>query len=345
MLNQPDLVAHADWGSTAQKRALAIARRTGAQGYRVGSTRRVHEPRRLLGELRDEAGPSGCLVVGFDFPIGLPLQYARRAGVHDFPSFLNKLGRGDWLNFYQVAATPEEINLHRPFYPRRAGASRLSHLLAALGASNMDDLRRQCERASLDPAGVTHRAACPLFWTMGGQQAGKAAILGWREVLGPALCEPSFRTGLWPFDGNLDQLIQTRRMVIAETYPAEFYHHLGVRFSSHKAGTKSGKRVRSERAANAGVLLDWAGNHQIEIEPALRAELADGFGDSPDGDDRFDAVVGVLGMLNVLLGNQPCEAPPDDQVRRIEGWILGKQATIRTNDFQREELNLKGAKK
>jgi hypothetical protein len=42
-------------------------------------------------------------------------------------------------------------------------------------------LRRQCERAT-----PTRRAACPLFWTLGSNQVGKAAISGWQEVIAPA---------------------------------------------------------------------------------------------------------------------------------------------------------------
>lgn len=192
----------------------------------------------------------------------------------------------------------------------------------------MDDLRRQCERSGTDEVGRTHRAACPLFWTMGGQQVGKAAILGWKEVLVPALHNSSLRPALWPFDGDLEELIRSKRLVIAETYPAEFYYHLGVRFSTHKAGMKSGKRVQSERAANSARLLDWAGSNGIEIEPSLQVDLVNGFGKSPYGDDRFDAVVGLLGMLNILLGNHPCTSPDDEDVRRIEGWIMGKHVSI-----------------
>jgi hypothetical protein len=122
-------------------------------------------------------------------------------------------------------------------------------------------------------------------------------------------------------------------MVIVETYPAEFYTHLGVTFA-RRPGQKSGKplrltwgkRVQSDRAGNARMLLAWAGAAHVKLAPALRAEIRDGFGSSADGEDRFDATVGLLGMLNIVLKHRSPGEPEDDGVRRIEGWILG-QAT------------------
>jgi hypothetical protein len=321
---RPALVAHADWGSATQKRALASARLSDNARYQISTPRLVEEPERLLANLVAEAGPQGSVLVGFDFPIGLPLHYANLVGVQDFPEFLKGLGQGEWKAFYQVAASPEEINFHRPFYPRRAGASKQYHLLQALQATNMDELRRLCERAGLDKAGVKYRAACPLFWTLGGQQVGKAAILGWSQVIGPALRDPSVAPVLWPFHGELEELIQSSRTVIVETYPAEYYHHLDVRFSNHRTGEKSGKRVQSERVANAGRLLEWTEDNPVDLTPALKTMLLDGFGSSPNGDDQFDSVVGLFGMLNILFGNHPCRQPADEHIRKVEGWIFGK---------------------
>ena len=321
---KPTLIAHADLGSAPQKRALAVACLADGDIYRVLAPQQVVNPAHLLDDLSAHAGPAGSLLVGFDFPIGLPLHYANKVGVQDFKSFIIDLGDGDGKIFSQVASTPEEISLQRPFYPLRSGTSKQSHLLQALGAASMDDLRRLCERAGIDETGITHRAACPLFWTLGGQQVGKAAIHGWSQVIGPALRSPSIQARLWPFDGDLNELIRPGHLVIAETYPAEFYHHLGVRFSTHKTGLKTGKRVQSERAANASLLLEWARRNQIAIAPDLECMLINGFGKSSNADDYFDAVVGLFGMLNIIAGNHPGGGPEDERVRKIEGWILGK---------------------
>jgi hypothetical protein len=129
---------------------------------------------------------------------------------------------------------------------------------------------------------------------------------------------------VWPFSGSLFKLFRPGCVVIAETYPAEFYTHLGVRFSASRRGEKSGKRVQRDRAANAPMLLAWARTAHARLASALRAELQDGFGTSADGEDRFDATIGLLGMLNVVLKRRPSGEPDDEVARRIEGWILGQ---------------------
>jgi hypothetical protein len=73
-------------------------------------------------------------------------------------------------------------------------------------------------------------------------------------------------------------------------------------------------------------LLAWARVAGVDLDPALREQIEDGFGDDPRGDDRFDAVIGLFGMLNVVLGRRPSGEPDDPIVRRIEGWILGQTA-------------------
>ena len=57
---------------------------------------------------------------------------------------------------------------------------------------------------------------------------------------------------------------------------------------------------------------------------ALAASIADGFGGDSQGDDRFDAAVGLIGMINVLCGNRDPGDPRDCLRRTVEGWILGQ---------------------
>ena len=73
----------------------------------------------------------------------------------------------------------------------------------------------------------------------------------------------------------------------------------------------------------------WARTNRVRLTRRLRAEILDGFGAGKDGEDRFDAVAGLLGMLDVVLGNRPSGEPEDDTTR-IEGWILGQHSTTLT---------------
>jgi hypothetical protein len=87
---------------------------------------------------------------------------------------------------------------------------------------------------------------------------------------------------------------------------------------------RSGKRRPASRAANASALLAWAQTAGILLAPALVAAIEGGFGRRASGEDQFDAVVGLFGMLNVVLGRRPPGEPEDERVRHIEGWILGQ---------------------
>ena len=58
----------------------------------------------------------------------------------------------------------------------------------------------------------------------------------------------------------------------------------------------------------------------------MRGAILDGFGADACGEDRFDSVLGVLGVLNVLAGNRPDNTPADPWIERWEGWVLGQTA-------------------
>lgn len=309
----PALVAHADWGSTPAKRWLAVANREGER-WRAREPTPVAAPDRLLAALASEAGPRGGVLAGFDFPIGLPLAYARLARVRAFRTLLPSLGG----SFFEVAERPEEISILRPFYPARPGGTSQGHLARGLGVASMDELLRVCDRAT-----PLRRAACPIFWTLGAQQVGKAAISGWRDALIPAL-RAGLDLALWPFEGSLAELLAPGRIVVAETYPAEYYGHLGIELAPVADGGPRGKRVQAVRAAQAPRILACAQSLGVELAPGLRAAVEDGFGAKADGEDRFDATVSLLAMLGVVQGRRGAGEPADPEIRKVEGWILGQ---------------------
>ena len=150
---------------------------------------------------------------------------------------------------------------------------------------------------------------------MGAQQVGKAAISGWRDVFGPALGN-GMDVAIWPFAGPLDALLARGGLVVAESYPAEFYGHLAILFP-RAAG---GKRRQNARAANAKSLLTWAAANPVVLGEALEAALRNGFGAAADGEDRFDAVVGLFGMLNILFSHRQAGEPDDRAARRGGEW-------------------------
>lgn len=314
----PAIIAHADWSTDPCKRWIALAHRDGT-GYAVDTSRRVGDTFSLLTNLAAQAGDNGAVLAGFDFPIGLPRAYAARAGISRFLAVLPEFGAGEWKEFYEPAGRPAEIGIRRPFYPRAPGGTCRADLWQGLGLSDPAELWRRCDRKS-----DTRPAACALFWTLGGNQVGRAAISGWRDLLAPALRSKSLSVKVWPFDGRLAELLPTGQVVVAETYPTEFYRHLGVRFTP-VPGRKWGKRVQADRCRNAPALEQAAERLGVTLIRELPAAVRNGFGAAVDSDDAFDAFIGLLGMLNVLRGFRSSVEPDDPAVRNVEGWIFGQE--------------------
>jgi hypothetical protein len=256
------------------------------------------------------------ILLGFDFPIGVPKAYAELAGIHKFTGALERFGHGAWNDFYNVAHSRREITLHRPFYPHSPGGTNHRHLTAALGVDSVKELLRECERAT------EHRAAAsPLFWTLGGKQVGRAAIIGWRDVLAPAKRDRNVDIAFWPFDGDLFSLLTEHRITVAETYPSQACVNLGI----PAPGRGWSKRQQGDRAMHAVCLLSWARTRQVKLRENLAASIADGFGSDAKGEDQFDSVVGLFGMLDVVLGHCPPGAPNRQEITSVEGWILGQE--------------------
>jgi hypothetical protein len=302
---------HADWSVSPNKRWAARACYT-APNWTVEAVEPVGDcslfARSLVAAALDEA-----VLAGFDFPIGVPEVYGKQTGLKSFPDLLQQIGQGRWSAFDSIARETHEISLERPFYPAGAAAGlKQADLLNAHGAAALDDLRRSCERQTED-----RRAACPLFWTLGGNQVGRAALAGWVEVLKPTLAAGA---RLWPFDGSLAILSKEPGLVLAETYPAEAYGHVGVAFGNGESKTR-----QIDRAGKSAALLQWADENRVELSPAVEALILDGFGSDKAGEDRFDALLGLCGMIEVVSGRR--SEGSHSNAFPWEGWILGQRGT------------------
>jgi hypothetical protein len=318
------IVAHADWSVDPRKRRIAVAWRDG-DAWRLAAPALVGEVGTLLVRLRDAAG-GGAVALGLDLPIGLPRAYAAALPERDFLHFLATTATRP--DFFQVCATLAEVGPGRPFYPARGmrGMTRAAHAIA-LGLEGPAGLSRHCDRATAErPAGA------PLFWTLGANQSGKAAIAAWQRLLLPALQEIQ----LWPFAGPYRALLTPGAIALAETYPAEALRHLGIRL-------KGSKRRQSDRAAVAAWLTDTMESLGVAPDQDLRDAAADGFGADAAGEDRFDCILGVLCVLNVLAGNRPDTAPSDPWINRWEGWVLGQTALPLQNKLQKKRRVQAGA--
>lgn len=279
-------------------------------GWRL-SIQPVGDLATLLPRLVGQAGGQP-VALGVDFPLGLPRGFAglHAAGTPDFPSFLRGLATRP--GFFHPADTLDQVTPARPFYPRHGlrGMTRASHA-AALGLDGPAALSRACDRATaLRPAGA------PLFWTLGANQSGKAAISGWRDLLLPALGRPD-APALWPFAGPLLPLVQRHRTVVAETYPAEALRQLGLR-------PVGSKRRQADRAQLMPGIAAAMARLSATADAGLDALMNTGMGADAAGEDRLDCLLGVLCVVMVLRGDRPDAAPDDPAIRTWEGWVLGQ---------------------
>jgi hypothetical protein len=304
-------VVHADWSVRAKKRWMCVAQPQ-ADGWRIDLPEPVGEPETLLARLRVRAG-GGAAAFGIDCPLGVPRAFAcQHPEYAGFVDFLRAMAERP--GFFQVADELGEVSLRAPFYPGRgvAGMTRLGHA-KALGLADARALCRACDRATAErPAGA------PVFWTLGANQSGKAALSAWRDMLIPAL-HSATPPRLWPFDGPFLSLLTPGAVAIAETYPAEAMRHLSLRV----AGSK---RRQGDRAAYAADIMGAARRLGATVTPDLAAGLGDGFGGADNAEDRFDCMLGVMCVLGVVTGARPDTAPDDVWIRTWEGWVLGQTA-------------------
>ncbi|NKE45852.1 hypothetical protein HB662_13760 [Roseomonas frigidaquae] len=300
------IAAHADWSMAPGKRWMALAERRGAI-WHAQAPRLVGDTAQLLPGLLADGRP---VALGLDLPLGVPRDWAAGRAEVDFPQFLAGLVARP--EFFRVAATLAEVSAAQPFYPARGikGMTRASHA-AALGLAGPAGLSRLCDRATaLRPAGA------PVFWTLGANQSGKAAIAAWRDWIAPALAAGA-PVSFWPFAGPLHGLLAPGRVALAEVYPAEALRQLGLKL----AGSK---RMQTPRRALAPALRAAMERLRVEPSAALAAELENGFGADAAGEDRLDCVLGLLALVAVLDGARPDHIPDDPWIRRWEGWVLGQ---------------------
>ena len=305
------IAAHADWSTDPRKRWVSIARR-GSLGWAASAPVPVGDPVALVDGLLAAGRP---VVLGLDLPLGVPRGFAQGRAEAGFVDFLR--GRAGDAEFFRVAATLDDVSRARPFYPARGirGMTRAAHALA-LDLGDASGLSRWCDRATAErPAGA------PVFWTLGANQSGKAAIAAWRDWLAPGLAAGA-PYAIWPFAGGLHGLLAPGRAVLAEVYPAEALRHCGL-------AMRGSKRVQADRRALGDGVLAAMAARRVTPDATLRGMVAAGFGADAAGEDRFDSVIGLLGLIGVLDGARPDFIPDDPAIRTWEGWVLGQTALPR----------------
>jgi hypothetical protein len=312
----PGAIAHADWGSAAVKCVVATAELQGGIYH-------AHPPRPVLGghglieRMRLTPQKSQTTLLGFDFPLGVPAAYARLAGITNFADWFRQLDLDS--QFFRVASNIDEVSVGRPFFPqlittKSPGIQARFQRALSLTA---EEMFRRCDRPHCG-----HGGASPMFWALGPKAVAKMTLAGWRTTIRPALAEPRRVYTIWPFDGPMLKLLESSDAVIVETYPRDVYLQLGL----HMGAIGTAKTNQADRAAEAPRLLRWCVDNAVRPDEGLVDQIVDGFGAAKDGEDRFDAVVGLFGMIQTMRRATEPELPNDPQARLVEGWMFGRHA-------------------
>ena len=90
-------------------------------------------------------------------------------------------------------------------------------------------------------------------------------------------------------------------------------------------GPSQSERRQADRRSSVPVIPTWAARHGVGLIDDLLADIDAGFGAKAISEDAFDALAGLLGMIEVSNGTCPEGSVDDSQVREWEGWILGRQ--------------------
>ena len=273
----------------------------------------------MLNEFRQSLSDHGtqhAVWLGLDMPIGfVDTWYGgtkhEGANVKDFKALLTLLETDEWREFFDVCQSPDEIRHRRPFYPQSSGTKgsvKRDHLIKALGLADFDALHRACEFPT-----KTRNAACPSFWTLGANQVGKAMLHGLKHLILPGYGD-GFH--IWPFMGDLASLCKSPGVTLIETYPGEIYGWLGDTSELTKSNQNSRKNYLHK-------LRDDARAKGNEINDTVWDDIKDGFSPDHGKDDAFDALVGVMGLIEIAEGRRPEHLPRTPSILEREGWIVG----------------------
>ena len=321
-----DVIIHADWSGDAEeatrrlKRQYVRAERRNSKSYSVVAPKAVTDAEVWLADLVAEARGGKAVLVGFDFVIGIPKAYAKLVDRNSFIDFVKNVP----APFFEINSDIRDVSTTRPFFPRNeqcwrsVNASKGQRRLAVaqqIGVDNEHALLRRCEHAT-----QMRGAGSPLFITSSAKQVGRATLFGWKEAIVPALRNARDVVRVWPFDGDLRDLVCPGSLTIVETYPTETYAHLGV-------GGQSAKQNQNWRREAAAQMLEVVSD-SVGPSSDLKALIDDGFGGAETGEDPFDALAGALGMVLVAMGRDSADVPDDDIIRKVEGWILGLGGSV-----------------
>ena len=269
----PAFFVSADWSRAARKRTVYVADLTRRQ-VRQATTDMGWTLSALLAYCR-RLVESGAVLVGIDAALGVSRGYwdLLKPQPH---SFLDWLRDVDPDRFFGIVSDPKRWCVDQPWFhiqPGKGGRRAFTERVP-------DKLLRTIDRAT---------GGNPLF-AVGGipGTVGSATRDCWQSLV-PLLGEAGRDFAVWPFDGNLLDLLLERGMVLAETYPRLAYAAaLGPHLPASRIGVAKGVSRNRNLACDRLQRAAWINANAVDLGDLDRARA---------NEDDFDALFTAAGVL------------------------------------------------
>ena len=297
----------ADWGKAPRKRAVYVADMPRRIVSRI--ERGPYSFATVL-EQAHETAVGGPVLATFDAPFGVPISYLRAAArewkLDPDITFLDLLKvAATREQFFAAVATETEWSISRPFFAVPAGEQGLNRYKHASAKKGVDLWRRIDRKTGAKPVFVK--------WGIPGS-AGSAAADLWQSLAVDLHASRRYR--VWPFEGTLHELCESRSVVVAEVYPRATYatalHDGPIEHRAQLSVAKTHSEVR-RYAIEALTQSAWVREHHVTLKD-LAATL--------HNEDDFDACLTAAALLRCQIENLPLHESALSSPH-AEGGILG----------------------
>lgn len=303
-IDRPEVILCADWSKGHGKRSVYVARVGERTIKKVAGRKWSFGTVMRLAADEQQRGP---VLVAFDVPLGIPSSYFKAA--EKVESWVSAHNFIDWLafaaatpNFFTAVGSASEWSVTRPYFRVPAGEGSYAAFEKAAKSHGVN-LKRQIDTMTGGKSGFA--IGIP------GHVAPAAQTL-WGELAATLALERAYR--VWPFEGTLRALFDSKRIVVGEIYPrAAYTTALANKLPDRLRVLKKTKCSVRRDALKALESADWVRRSEVTV---------DGFEPAWDSEDDFDALMTSAAMLRCAIEGLSFSASIyEDPV--AEGGILG----------------------
>jgi len=303
---RPSAILCADWAKEPGKRSVYLA------DVAACSVSRLDSDSWSFDGVLDKAyrfAQRGPVLATFDLPIGVPQSYLTAVAValaswRRPTTFLEFLPFAcSTTNFFDPTSNSTEWRIERPFFSVPPTEGGLRAYIQAAARFNVDLYRTIDKQTGAKPVFV--KSGVP-------GTVGSAAADLWQDLATHLTTNRNF--AVWPFDGDLDVLLNRAPVIIGEIYPRAAYATalLDARPEGRPRLFIAKTNLDVRRAAIHKLRsANWVRRERVVLQDLTNAEA---------NDDDFDACITAAALLRCVLEDSPLSGSLDSPA--VEGGIL-----------------------